>query len=285
MPVGLTGSSAGINYVLNVGGVYSGITLPGTGGALSFGPATGTRRLYYFRCQYHHRMFCSYAGRRYRDGKSIACAICGYRRRHYCSDSAAPHVVVASSDPGVHYMLYNGATLVGTYTTGTGTPVDFGMLPTSGIYSVLAVNPATTCSAAMLDSVTVTRVSAVVPSVTIASGAGASAICSGTAVTFSATPANGGATPAYQWSVNGVHMGTDSTAYTYHPANGDVVTVTLISSSACATGPATSVTGYHHGYPKRYSCRYYRHHTRQRMPGSYSVFLCAACKRWPYTYL
>jgi hypothetical protein len=43
----------------------------------------------------------------------------------------------------------------------------------------------------------------------------------------------------YQWMVNGVAAGTDSSSYTYDPANGDVVTAMLTSSQACATGTAT----------------------------------------------
>ena len=44
---------------------------------------------------------------------------------------------------------------------------------------------------------------------------------------------NGGSSPAYQWTVNGVLSGTGMT-YAYTPASGDVVGVTLTSSAACA---------------------------------------------------
>jgi len=61
-------------------------------------------------------------------------------------------------------------------------------------------------------------------------------ICAGTPVTFTATPAYGGLTPSYQWEVNGVNVGTDSSAYSYIPNNGDQVTCSLTSSEACTTG-------------------------------------------------
>ncbi len=67
------------------------------------------------------------------------------------------------------------------------------------------------------------------------------AVCSGTSVTFTATPVNGGTTPLYQWYVNGTPAGTNLSTYQYIPGDGDVVTCELTSSEACATGsPATS---------------------------------------------
>ncbi|NCA76842.1 MAG: hypothetical protein EOM90_10940, partial [Alphaproteobacteria bacterium] len=66
-------------------------------------------------------------------------------------------------------------------------------------------------------------------------------VCSGTSVTFAATPTNGGSSPAYQWQVNGLNVGTNSPNYTYTPSNNDIVTCILTSNATCATGsPATS---------------------------------------------
>jgi hypothetical protein len=68
-------------------------------------------------------------------------------------------------------------------------------------------------------------------------------ICTGTPVTFTATPTNGGAAPVYQWQLNGSNVGTNSTSYTNATlANGAVVTCVLTSNATpCLTGsPATS---------------------------------------------
>jgi len=66
-------------------------------------------------------------------------------------------------------------------------------------------------------------------------------VCEGLPVTFTATPVNGGAMPAYQWQVNGINTGTNNPGFTYTPVDGDLVTCTLTSNAECITNnPATS---------------------------------------------
>ncbi|MCX6251580.1 MAG: hypothetical protein NTX61_12605 [Bacteroidetes bacterium] len=52
-------------------------------------------------------------------------------------------------------------------------------------------------------------------------------ICAGTQVTFTASPANQGTLPQYQWKVNGVGVGTSNLTYSYIPLNGDQVSFDL----------------------------------------------------------
>jgi uncharacterized protein (TIGR02145 family) len=69
----------------------------------------------------------------------------------------------------------------------------------------------------------------------------ANPVCAGSSVTFTATPTNGGSSPVYQWKVNGINVGSNSSAYTFTPLNNDVVTCVLTSNLACVSGnPATS---------------------------------------------
>ncbi len=66
-------------------------------------------------------------------------------------------------------------------------------------------------------------------------------VCSGSSVTFTAVHSNGGATPFFQWKLNGINVGTNSSLFTYIPSNGDVITCQLFSSLSCTTGnPVTS---------------------------------------------
>ncbi len=77
--------------------------------------------------------------------------------------------------------------------------------------------------------------------VSINSSVSNNVICSGTSVTFTATPTNGGDNPSYQWQVNGNNVGTNSPTYTTNTlSNGSVVTCIMISSSTTIGNPATS---------------------------------------------
>jgi hypothetical protein len=102
--------------------------------------------------------------------------------------------------------------------------------------------PCASGSPATSNTITMT-VNPVLPaSVSIA--ASANPICAGTSVTFTATPANGGTSPTYQWRLNGSNVGTNSPTYTNAAlVNGNTVSCVMTSNAPCASGsPATSNT-------------------------------------------
>jgi uncharacterized protein (TIGR02145 family) len=79
--------------------------------------------------------------------------------------------------------------------------------------------------------------------VSISISASVNPVCSGISVSYTANPTNGGTSPFYQWNVNGVNAGTNSSVYSYIPATGDQIRCILTSSIACPSGnPATSNT-------------------------------------------
>jgi len=100
-------------------------------------------------------------------------------------------------------------------------------------------SPANATSGAITMSVT----PAVTPAVSIT--ASNNSICYGTAITFTASPVNGG-TPSYQWTLNGTNVGSNSPNYTSSMLqNGDVVICTMISTASCAsssTAGSNSIT-------------------------------------------
>lgn len=154
----------------------------------------------------------------------------------HCAGDTGVHIGLSWSDVGVNYMLYLGVTPVGAF-SGTGGPLDFGLLTVSGPYTVVATSTATGCSSAMAGSAMVTTIASVVPSVTIGVTPN-DTVCAGATTTFTPSPVNGGTSPSYVWSVNGFPVAVTPT-YSFIPANGDIVSVQMASSATCPL-PATA---------------------------------------------
>jgi hypothetical protein len=143
--------------------------------------------------------------------------------------------------PTYYQWKVNGST-VGT-NTATYTTSALASGNTVSVVMTSNASPCLTSSPATSNTITMTVNPSLPASVSI--GASATTICSGTSVTFTATPTNGGTTPSYQWKVNGSTIGTNSATYiTSALANGNVVSVVMTSNaSSCLTSsPATSNT-------------------------------------------
>ncbi len=149
---------------------------------------------------------------------------------NYCGGGAGVHIGITGSEVGVNYMLHLGATAVGAF-TGTGAPIDFGLHTVTGTYTVTGTSTATGCSITMTGTATVGITPFSVPSVTLAITP-SDTICNGATVLFTPVPVNGGPGPVYRWRVNGTPVAVSAT-YSFIPANGDVVTVTMTSNALC----------------------------------------------------
>ncbi len=204
---------------------------------------------YYVQCKVYYTNDCSVAD----SGMTNAIAL-------NVSSTVTPSVTIAANP--------SGAICSGTSVTFTPTPTNGGAAPTyqwkvnggnvatgstytttslsngDAVTCVMTSNdacasPTTATSAAINMNVT----GSVTPSVSIASNQGTS-ICSGTSVTFTATPTNGGTTPSYQWKVNGGNVGTNSTTYiTTTLSNNDVVTCVMTSNASCASPTTATSSG------------------------------------------
>lgn len=154
-----------------------------------------------------------------------------------------------------------GAICAGQSVTFTATPTNGGTTPTyqwqvnganiggatSSTYTTttLANGDIVTCimtsssncatgSPATSNAITMIVNSTVAPAVTITGTP--TTICLGDPVTFNATPTNGGSAPSYQWQVNSVNAGTNSSVFTSTSlTNGAIVTVIMTSNLACAS--------------------------------------------------
>lgn len=139
----------------------------------------------------------------------------------YCSGSPGLPIGLNGSESGVVYTLIkdNFPTL-NTY-HGNGQPFSFG-LQEAGIYTVSATN--STGSILMNGKAVITEQSP--PEVKIK--ASENRICSGTSVTFYAV-ADQAPDPVYQWYKTYTPVGDNEPTYTYTPAHGDLIQVTVTS--------------------------------------------------------
>ena len=122
----------------------------------------------------------------------------------------------------------NGAT--------TGAGATFSYTPSNGdtVTCNLTSNASCLSTTTAVYSVEITVQASILPAVAINDAPWGDSVCIGNSVTWYALPTNGGSTPTYQWSVNGINTGTGS-SYTHVPANGDAIAVTMTSSMLCAS--------------------------------------------------
>ncbi|MBS1613571.1 MAG: T9SS type A sorting domain-containing protein, partial [Bacteroidetes bacterium] len=139
----------------------------------------------------------------------------------------------AGNAPTYQWMVnnINAGTNSATFTTSTLNNND--VVTCTLTSNAACVTNATANSNALL----MTVIPSTVPSVSIATAT--STICNGSSASFTATATNGGASPAYQWKVNGNNVGSNSATFASSTLNnGDVVTVALTSNATCPL-PAT----------------------------------------------
>ena len=163
------------------------------------------------------------------------------------SISATPGTVICTGDNVTFTATPSGlGAVIPTYTwTVNGNPVG-GNSPT---YSSTAINNGDVvqvfmsftgpCNSGVVNSnQIVMTVSAGTPASVSIDVSPNDTVCAGNTLIFTATPTNGGANPSYQWTVNGNPVGGNSATFTTNSLNnGDVVAVTMTSSSSCVQGP------------------------------------------------
>lgn len=175
------------------------------------------------------------------------------------------YIIVGTVVPAVSIAITTGASTICEFTpvTFTATPVNGGASPSyqwylngvaviGGTYptypsSSLANNDVITCimtsgalcplpATATSNAITMTVNPEVIPDVSVSVTSGSTTICAGTSVAFSASVLNGGGSPAYQWQINGLDVGTNSTSFSSSTlSNSDLVTCVLTSNAVCAS--------------------------------------------------
>jgi hypothetical protein len=74
----------------------------------------------------------------------------------YCAGGIGVAIGLSASEVGVNYQLLFGGSPIGAPIPGTGGGLNFGLLTTAGIYTVIATNPVTGCSRQMSGNQTIT---------------------------------------------------------------------------------------------------------------------------------
>jgi PKD repeat protein len=113
-------------------------------------------------------------------------------------------------------------------------------LSMGGTYSVTATVSGCT-SAAGTTNVLVN--SSVTPVITVSQTTGTNPMCSGAAAVFTASSTDGGASPAYQWLLNGSNAGTGASYSNSSLADNDQVTCILTSNAVCANPVTVTSAG------------------------------------------
>jgi glycine rich protein/type IX secretion system substrate protein/Big-like domain-containing protein len=181
--VNISGSEVGIYYQMYLGGASFGGPLAGTGSMLDFGPQTSLGN--YTVVATNHITGCSsnLTGSVTVSNNPLPNAYPIGGGGNYCIGGTGVHVTLSFSNLGVDYALWlNGTTLVRTLPGSSGA-LDFGLLTTTGTYTIVGTNTATGCSNNMTGSVTVT--STPPPAVYTVTASGSSYCAGGTGVDIS----------------------------------------------------------------------------------------------------
>ncbi len=153
--VGLTSSDVGINYQLYIGGSTVGTPVAGTGSALDFGIFTlaGTYTVVATNPLTGCNATMSSLATITINPLPTAFNVTG--GGSYCSGGTGVSVGLSGSVIGRTYQLYVGVTAVGVPMLGTGSALNFGLMTTAGIYTVVATNTTTGCVNTMTGSAVV----------------------------------------------------------------------------------------------------------------------------------
>ncbi|MFY7739022.1 MAG: T9SS sorting signal type C domain-containing protein, partial [Flavobacterium sp.] len=243
--VGLANSQVGVSYQLKIGGTNTGTPVAGTGSAISFGNqlVAGTYTVEASNTNGTCNLTLAMTGSVVvtLDPASVAGTVSV--NQTICENTQPTDISLTGNTGTIQWQSSPDNitfTDISGETAATLAGATIGNLTATSYYRALVTSG--TCTAATSAVVIITVTPSVAASVSIAA-VPSGAICSGTSVTFTATPTNGGATPTYQWKINGTDVSgeTASTFTTSTLANGNVVTVVMTSNATCVIGsPATS---------------------------------------------
>ena len=232
--VGLSGSQAGVNYQLQIGGVNTGSAIAGTGSAISFGNQTAAGTYTVVATNSTTTCVSAMTGNVTVTIDPLPTAYNVTGGGSYCAGSTGVVVGLSNSQVGVNYQLLVNGSNTGLPYSGTGGVITFGNQTTAGTYTVTAVNTTTTCSNTMTGNVVIT-INAL-PNPNLGADVGT---CVGHSVTLSAS---GGGT--YAWSPGTGLSATNIANPVATPGDTTTYTVTVTDINGCSNTDAITVFIY-----------------------------------------
>ncbi len=242
VPVGLNGSTSGVNYQLFNGTTSVGAAVAGSGAAISFGLQTTTGSYSVVATNASTGCVNNMSGSVTVSINPLPTSFSVTGGGGYCAGGSGVPVGLSGSVVGTNYQLYNGGTLVGA-ASGTGGAISFGLQLVAGVYTVVGTNGLTGCSNNMSGSVTIT----INPLPTVYTLTGGGNYCAGgTGVVVGLSGSQSGV--GYQLYNGGIAMGSPVAgtggAISFGPQTtaGTYTAVAVNTSTTCAinmTGSAT----------------------------------------------
>jgi gliding motility-associated-like protein len=192
--IGLDDSEPGISYDLVKDGEQTGIVVQGNGSAISFGNISSSGN--YTATAYNQFTGCtiSMASSVNVLSNPLPLDFPVQGGGSLCEGEAGADIFMLSSETGIEYQLFRNGNPTGTTVTGTGFTISFGYHTLGGFYTVLATNPATSCSAQMSGSAQI-----IVNQIPIADAGDDSFITEGNTVQLNGSASNGSGNFNYEW--------------------------------------------------------------------------------------
>lgn len=231
--INLSGSDNWVTYELYNNGIATGTTLSGTGSAISFG-SVSTAGSYTIHAVNQFSSSCNAimsgsAAVVIINNVTPTVSISSTVGSSFCAGTSVTFTALpqfGGTSPTYQWKVNGsdvGAGLV-TYNTSSLTDGDI-------VSVVMTSNESCTTSAVVTsNSITVNVEPYLTATVSIS---GSYSVCSGSEISLTAVPMNGGVSPTYVWKVNGVDSGTGDSFSSYTVNNGDAVTVQMTSNVAC----------------------------------------------------
>lgn len=147
-----------------------------------------------------------------------------------CMGDTLTYTASAGGSTSIVWSVNNGTILSGQGTTSVSI-----VWQQTGNNAVTVVG-SNVCGSAIVNQVKMVNVGAA-PDINISTNS--DTVCDNTSPVFTATVANPGTNPAYQWKLNGLNVGTGTSTYTLpNPATGNTISCVFTSINSCSVTPS-----------------------------------------------